>query len=397
MVAHKVILPLDVSYARMTAQLLLPSVHKDSVVDIVGHMLAMQGQSVYAFPHAAIIRSRESSITDVVEAFERGDLVRHRPIRGTVHITRAQDYHWLRQALNHKQGSFTSRQEEFFGITEQTYQEAFNIACELIACGGGSVRRRELFAAWIECFSKAHAGQDAGEGNGRSLPQRFAQLLMWGLDRQGLLVEGPMRKNEHYFIDARRLPAADSAASGFYMDATVPREQGLAEVAYRYARGHGPVSISDLARWASLKKSTARNALEENIHCGRLGRYTIVDNKLAPLSAVAGSDVTFYCEPDLMDRAADYRHEAERIFYLPSFDELHVGYHNRTCLTDEMGERVICPAGNGMFRSLIVDSGRVIAVFPSSGVEWIKAPTVTRQRQVQKVIDGITQRMELLG
>ena len=47
---------------------------------------------------------------------------------------------------------------------------------------------------------------------------------------------------------------------------------------------------------------------------------------------------------------------------LPSFDELHGGYKDRSCLTDEAGEALICAAKNGMFRPIVVAGGRVVAV-----------------------------------
>jgi len=50
--------------------------------------------------------------------------------------------------------------------------------------------------------------------------------------------------------------------------------------------------------------------------------------------------------------------------FLPSFDELHVGYKDRSCLTDASGERLICPSSNGMFRPLLVDRGRLVGVRP---------------------------------
>ena len=37
---------------------------------------------------------------------------------------------------------------------------------------------------------------------------------------------------------------------------------------------------------------------------------------------------------------ASGRDEARGTFALPAFDELHVGYRDRTCLTDEAGERL---------------------------------------------------------
>lgn len=65
---------------------------------------------------------------------------------------------------------------------------------------------------------------------------------------------------------------------------------------------------------------------------------------------------------DLADLVEAHRDEAEAMLALPSFDELHVGYKDRSCLTDEAGEVLICPAKNGMFRPIAVARGRLVAV-----------------------------------
>ena len=65
---------------------------------------------------------------------------------------------------------------------------------------------------------------------------------------------------------------------------------------------------------------------------------------------------------DLADLVEAARDEAEAMLALPSFDELHVGYKDRSCLTDEAGEALICPAKNGMFRPMAVAGGRLVAV-----------------------------------
>lgn len=64
------------------------------------HMLAMQGQQVYSFPPAVLVRTNDAHFNDVKMAFEQRLLVRHRPMRGTVHVTCAKDYRWLRLTLN---------------------------------------------------------------------------------------------------------------------------------------------------------------------------------------------------------------------------------------------------------------------------------------------------------
>lgn len=75
------------------------------------------------------------------------------------------------------------------------------------------------------------------------------------------------------------------------------------------------------------------------------------------------------------------------------FDELHVGYENRTCLTDEVGETAICPAKNGMFKPLIIKGGRLIAVYPKDGIEWVEQVDPKTECPVIQVVRHVQTRM----
>lgn len=208
------------------------------------------------------------------------------------------------------------------------------------------ISRKKLFDQWIQHFKNKMTGNVS--------ETRFCNLLMWGLDRRGLLVEGPLRKNQHLFIDAGALPAADSSASGFYFQGEESLSAALAKVAYRYVRGHGPISVADLARWASLSKKAAKAVLDSNAERGRLDRYEMTGTGLKNYRDSSNPNNVYYMHPELLDTLGQFEEEIEQTLFLPSFDELHVGYENRTCLTDEVGESTICPAKNGMFKPLII-------------------------------------------
>jgi len=83
-------------------------------------------------------------------------------------------------------------------------------------------------------------------------------------------------------------------------------------------------------------------------------------------------------------------------YFLGSFDELHVGYKDRSCLTDDDGERLICPASNGMFRPILVDRGRLVAVRPvGEGLLWKDgaAPSARVERDVNRAVSRMEQRL----
>ena len=103
-----------------------------------------------------------------------------------------------------------------------------------------------------------------------------------------------------------------------------------------------------------------------------------------------------YMRADLPDLLRACRRQALAARFLPSFDELHVGYKDRSCLTDASGEHLICPASNGMFRPLLVDRGRVVGVRPvGEGLLWLggTAPSARAERDAARAVAAVERRL----
>lgn len=387
-------LPVMICLARIVSQGLVPATSATSVVQAVSNLLAVQGQQVSALPHALLERTPSAKFSDVSTAFNQLELVRSRPMRGTVHITSAADYHWLRLTLNQRSTYSLRNQLVLGGISETDLETAWQLV--KTHAGEQGIRRKDMFALWV-LSGLAVKAQNATSPQAPPTEQarvnRWCTLMMWELDRNGLVVEGPMGTNEHRFIDATCLPAATSAASGYKFDPTNLRAARM-EVARRYAYGHGPVSVADLARWTALPVTQARQALEDaasdSSDIKQIIRVKIEENTFtpaAPPKAVKEYNQLLYMRADLPDLLTDNLSQARRLIYLPAFDELHVGYRNRTCLTDEAGEKLICPNANGLFRPLIVNNGRLIAVRPASGeVIWLDKPSAYMDKRVNKLV-----------
>ena len=387
-------LPVMICLARIVSQGLVPATSATSVVQAVSNLLAVQGQQVSALPHALLERTPSAKFSDVSTAFNQLELVRSRPMRGTVHITSAADYHWLRLTLNQRSTYSLRNQLVLGGISETDLETAWQLV--KTHAGEQGIRRKDMFALWV-LSGLAVKAQNATSPQAPPTEQarvnRWCTLMMWELDRKGLVVEGPMGTNEHRFIDATCLPAATSAASGYKFDPANLRAARM-EVARRYAFGHGPVSVADLARWTALPVTQARQALEDaasdSSGIKQIIRVKIEKNTFtpaAPPKAVKEYNQLLYMRADLPDLLTDNLSQARRLIYLPAFDELHVGYRNRTCLTDEAGEKLICPNANGLFRPLIVNNGRLIAVRPASGeVIWLDKPSAYMDKRVNKLV-----------
>ena len=404
-------LPTEVSLARIISQGLVPATAAPDVVAAVSRQLAIQGQQVSAVPHALLVRTSEATPADVDAAFARGDLVRSWPMRGTVHITTAADHHWLRAALMHRTDAWVRRSEADYGVDTALCERAAEVALSLIG-EQGALTRSVLLAAWQEAgLMEAFRGEDVSAYRRRHLLVR--------LQREGILVQGPRSGNEHLVMDARHLPDVDSGPAGADVaHAGAGHRAACAHIAYRYAAGHGPVGAEDLARWTTLPKTQAARALEDAVELGEehasaegaggpagarvpLVRAVAEGGARGGLRALGPGESAskaglLYMRADLPDLLSAHRGAAQATHFLGSFDELHVGYKDRSCLTDEDGERLICPASNGMFRPILVDRGRLVAVRPvGEGLLWKggAAPSARVERDVNRAVSRMERRL----
>lgn len=141
-------LPVMISLARIVSQGLVPATSATSVVQAVNNLLAVQGQQVSALPHALLERTPGAKFSDVTTAFNQLELVRSRPMRGTVHITSAADYHWLRLTLNQRSNYSLRNQSILGGISETELETAWQLV--KTHAGEQGIRRKDMFALWCK-------------------------------------------------------------------------------------------------------------------------------------------------------------------------------------------------------------------------------------------------------
>ena len=342
------------SLARIISQGLVEETAADNPIAAVDNMLALQAQLPSSIPWAINLRVKQPSVSAIDEAFESAELVRSWPMRGTIHVTSAKDHHWLRQVLRHRYRTWMRSLEEE-GLTRARIEEAAQIAYSCIASSGPR-SREELCVAWEEerirtgTRPQREAALRAGER--RTFLDR--RHLFLALHIEGFLVGGPKRGNSFLFCDARPLPVAEGVAQG-----EGNHEAALAELARRYAWGHGPVSVEDFSRWTSLTKRESRAALERAVRLTGSERPIVLGE-------------SGYQRADLDSLLSRCGNEARTLFSCPSFDEIHVGYADRSSMASTEAERAICPAKNGMFRPVVIKDGRVIAVQdPRKGYEFL--------------------------
>lgn len=217
---------------RLAAQRLVAPLF-DTAAQVVRHLGCVQSQLPDMAWWAVGRRTTGLTLADLQASFDAGELLRTHILRPTWHLVDPDDIAWMlhltaprirRLIVPHVGGPHP----------ERVLDRAAEVIMEALADGGPRTRG-EL----------GQAMADAG------LPvsgQPMADLVMHA-EISALIVNGPMRAKQHTY----RLLAARPV--------TEPRDELLARIARRYARGHGPVRDKDLAWWTGLTLTDSRRAI----------------------------------------------------------------------------------------------------------------------------------------
>ncbi|MBX3157387.1 MAG: AlkZ family DNA glycosylase [Deltaproteobacteria bacterium] len=301
--------PVTVAAERMVTQQLVASACA-TPADAVRRLGAVQAQdylgSLWGIAQRCAPAADEAHVEAAVAARE---IVRGWPMRGTLHFTAGADLKWMTAMLAARIVRRTARYREL-GLDDAAFATCRRAAERELA--GGGLRARDEMYALFERAGVACAGQ------------RGFHLLGY-LAMTGTLCFGPRRGKQFTFtlLDAW-IPASRALAG----------DEALAELAIRYVAGHAPAGLDDFAWWTGLNLGECRRAF-----------------------AAAGAALV---ERDGLYRPAsgDDRPAAAgpRVYLLPPWDELTVGYRDRSALLDAAHATRL---GNGIFSPVVVVDGRV--------------------------------------
>lgn len=282
-----------------------------SVADVVRRLLAVQAQDLGQASWA--VASRSTGRGDALaQALADRSVVRTWPMRGTLHLVAASDVRWLRGLLAPRTfRTFAARRAQL-GLDDDVIEATRRVFSDHLGRRGAATRD-ELQAALAE------AGISPDGQRGYHLLATLAQ--------EGLLVQGELRDGEPTFaLLADWLPAAPE----------LPEADAQVLLAQRYVDGHGPVTEHDLAWWSGLPVTVCRKAL---LACGarREGPWFVPDS-----DGDAGPTGVRLCA---------------------GFDELLLGYRDRSAILDPAHADAVCPGGNGVFRPTVLADGRFVGTW----------------------------------
>lgn len=335
-------------------------------VDVVGWLGAVQSQDYPAATWAIGQRTRGAIASTVDRLFDDGAILRTHVLRPTWHFVLPGDIRWL------------------LALT----------APRIRAGLAGRLRALELDAATI---TRAETAITTALGGGRRLTrpelgevlratgiapdgQRLPHLIM-AAELDALIVSGPRRRREFtYALFDERVPSAPA----------LDREQALCRLAHHYFRSRGPAQVQDLAWWAGLTLAEAARgaagaeaatpdapaagtpAPSARPDAPAVGTAASSARTRASSSATAASAASNAAATGLASELIDGKRywfdpgsrprstRKSAAHLLPNFDELTVGYRDRSALAHPDGR--FDPslfAFGSLLSSVLVIGGRV--------------------------------------
>lgn len=287
-----------------------------SAEDVVRSLGAMQGQDYGQSLWAIGLRTAGARITDVEEALKTGRVVRTWLMRGTIHYVLAEDVRWMLglfgardlARLTPKAWQYHHMTPELMSLARRTFVEALT--------GGGCLTRREMI--------------DLMAGVGIPDDRQQSYFTFIHLAQEGLVVPGPPRGKEQTFVLLDEWAPQQRSLEG---------DEAMAVLASRFFGSHGPATLADFANWCGIGVREASRGLEA------------VKHELV-CETVDGKE--YWLPPDLTPGSG--------AFVLPAYDELVIGYKDRSACFTRYDEIPISTY-NGMFYATIIEDGQIAGLW----------------------------------
>ncbi|MEE1650151.1 crosslink repair DNA glycosylase YcaQ family protein [Brachybacterium sp. J144] len=324
-------------------------------VEVARSFAAHQGQDLPGVIASLALRSG-GAVEPVLAAFDRGEIVRGYPMRGTVFAVAADSLAWMTELCVAGPLRAAIARRGALDLDERRVERAREVlvaAAEPVSAPGvgRGLLRSEVMAVWEA------AGIATGSGRGYHL---LAELISFGD-----IAYGPWREQETAVVHAPTwLPAGSDLEGTFGGD----RDAAAAELALRYLTSHGPAGERDLAWWSKLPLGTVRPAIAqvaERLESGFADR----DGRLhaRPEDARGGDGERLWFRPGLAEEYADAEKDTMKELLLPGFDELVLGYPDRLALIAEGHHPALAPGNNGVFKRAALRRGEIVGTWTRTG------------------------------
>jgi hypothetical protein len=328
-----------VAHMRLAAQGLLPHLPlataasaAASPAEVVAGMGMIQAQDLPQGCWAVGVRLPGAGLSDIHAALADGSVIRCWGARGTLMLISPALHATLLAVTGPRMDASMAGTRAAENITEPEIARLAEVARE--RCSGAGATRAELLAAFAQAGSST-AGQ------------RGYHLIV-AVSLRGVIVQGPMEPGSN----TRQLfMATEQWIAGREPAGDADPEAALRLLVGTYIRSHGPATAADCAWWLGLPLVPVRAALA-------------AQQQELPGRSLGGE--IFHCAEVHANRWAGLR-GARGMLALPGFDELLLGYKDRSAALAPEHAQAVTPGKNGIFLRTVVSSGHVVGTWGVEG------------------------------
>ncbi len=323
---------------RLQSQLLSGS-QPDDLVAVAERLLAIQAQDDRGVRLAVRARSRGPVASDFDRALsEDRSLIVSWLNRGTLHMVRSEDYHWLHALSAPGQRAGNERRLRQEGVTAGEAERGKELIYRTLAEEGPATRERI---------------RDVLDAAGVRTERQALIHILFSATLDGRIIRGPVRDGRQAFV---------LVEDWLGQQDDVDRDRSLAELARRFLAGHGPADDRDLAKWAALPLRDVRRGLEE----------------IAPKLEERDDGLL-----DLKGRSSAPPLPAPRL--LGAFDPLLHGWVSREPV---LGDHKDVVTTNGIFRPIMLAAGRAVGIWRLAAGELTMQPFSGLSKATRQALDA---------
>jgi len=287
---------------------------------LIEEMGAVQAQDFAMAKWALGIRLSGCGNQEIMEAYNRGEILRTHILRPTWHFVSPVNIRWMLLLSAEKIKSSSKSRDRDLGITEELYGRTNRIIRK--ALEGNKCLTKDALAAEIE---KAKIKTESA----------YMTHYMMRAEVEGIVCSGALEgASQTYALLEERVPACP----------VLSKEEALARLVRIYFTTRCPATLQDFCWWSNLSLTEAKRGL------------SAVKPELFP-EKIAGQTYWFAHACNPKDDASN------RVFLLPAFDEYIISYRDRSAalLEEEMQSKAI--SSNGVFRPTVVANGKVVGLW----------------------------------
>lgn len=284
--------------------------------EIVAWFGAMQAQE-YAMAKWAIgLRLLASHDHEIEQAFNDGKILRIHCVRPTWHFVTPEDIRMVLAVTAPRIQALSAYMNRKLSLNSNIFKRSNDLLVKILE-GGNSLTRETIRTE----FSRIKIP---------TTEQRLSHLMMQA-ELDGIVCSGPRQgKHQTYALLSERAPSSKK----------IDRREALVELSQRYFSSRGPATINDFAYWSGITAAEAKTGalslskqFEKIIIDGK--EYFFLPNRSKPMDTI---------------RTA---------FLMPDYDELGMGYKDRSAIQSDTKIVVNIRGGNPIFNRMLVVNGRI--------------------------------------